>query len=267
MLEYCVREDMNKTAKRAMGVLRPLKLTIVDYPEGKVEYLDAVNNPEDPTAGSRQVPFSRTLFIERDDFLENPPKKYFRLSPGNEVRLRYGYVVKCTEVVKDAAGEITEVRCTHDPETRGKNPADGRKVQGVIHWVSAAHAVDAEVRLYETLFAKLDPDDVAEGQTYLDNINPDSLIVLNDAKLEPALRDAAVGEKFQFERMGYFCVDKDSAPGKPVFNRTVTLKEAVFKKMRIKDNAMSITILNEFKSGLQKLASSTKLVTQSASGQ
>lgn len=261
LLENCIREDLNKTATRVMGVLHPLKLIITDYPEGQVELLDAVNNPEDPTAGSRQVPFSRVLYIEREDFLENPPKKFFRLAPGAEVRLRYSYVIKCTNVVKDAAGNITELHCTHDPETRGKNPADGRKVQGVIHWVSAEHALNAEVRMYDTLFSKLDPDDLEPGKTYLDNINPQSLVTLTNAKVEPVLADASIGDKFQFERMGYFCVDKDSTPDKLVFNRTVTLKEATFKKMRIKDKALDPAKVAQLIKELQKLAPSTKLVT------
>ena len=261
LLENCIREDLNKTATRVMGVLHPLKLIITSYPEGQVELLDAVNNPEDPSAGSRQIPFGRVLYIEREDFLENPPKKFFRLAPGAEVRLRYGYIVKCTNVVKDAAGNITELHCTHDPETLGKNPADGRKVAGVIHWVSAEHALNAEVRVYDTLFSKLDPDDVEAGQTYLDNINPQSLVVLKDAKVEPVLKDAAIGDKFQFERMGYFCVDKESTPDKLVFNRTVTLKEATFKKMRIKDKAVDPAKAAQLIKDLARLAPTTKLVT------
>jgi glutaminyl-tRNA synthetase len=263
LLENCIREDLNKTANRVMGVLHPLKLIITSYPEGQVELLDAVNNPEDPSAGSRQIPFSRVLYIEREDFLENPPKKFFRLAPGAEVRLRYGYIVKCTNVIKDAAGNITELHCTHDPDTLGKNPADGRKVQGVIHWVSAEHALNAEVRVYDTLFSKLDPDDLEPGQTYLDNINPQSLVVLKDAKVEPVLKDAAVGDKFQFERIGYFCVDTESTPDKLVFNRTVTLKEATVKKMRIKDKALEPTKAAQLIKDLAKLAPTTKLVTQS----
>lgn len=261
LLENCIREDLNKTANRVMGVLHPLRLVITSYPEGQVELLDAVNNPEDPSAGSRQIPLSRVLYIEREDFLENPPKKFFRLAPGAEVRLRYGYVVKCTNVVKDAAGNITEVHCTHDPETRGKNPSDGRKVQGVIHWVSADHALHAEVRVYDTLFGKLDPDDVEPGQTYLDNINPQSLVILKDAKVEPVLKEASIGDKFQFERMGYFCVDPDSKPEKLVFNRTVTLKEATYKKMRIKDKALDPAKAAQLIKDLAKLAPTTKLVT------
>jgi glutaminyl-tRNA synthetase len=261
LLENCIREDLNKTANRVMGVLHPLKLIITDYPEGQIELLDAVNNPEDPSAGSRQIPFSRVLYIEREDFLENPPKKFFRLAPGQEVRLRYGYIIKCTNVVKDAAGNITELHCTHDPETRGKNPSDGRKVQGVIHWVSAEHSLNAEVRLYDTLFSKLDPDDVEPGQTYLNNINPNSLVTLSHAKVEPVLAEAAAGDKFQFERMGYYCLDKESTPEKLVFNRTVTLKEATFKKMRVKDKALQPAQVTQLTKELQKLAPSTKLVT------
>ncbi len=261
LLENCIREDLNKVAARVMGVLHPLKLIITDYPEGQVELLDAVNNPEDPAAGSRQIPFSRVLYIEQDDFKENPPKKFFRLAPGQEVRLRYAYIIKCTDVIKDAAGNVTELHCTHDPDTRNKNPTDGRKVQGVIHWVSAEHALQAEVRLYETLFSKLDPDDVEPGQTYLDNINPQSLVTLSNARVEPILAEADSGDIFQFERMGYFCIDKESAPDKLVFNRTVTLKEATFKKMRIKDKAVDPAKVAQLIKDLQKLAPSTNLVT------
>src|SRR5437763_9921188 len=208
-----------------MGVLRPLRVVIDNYPEGQTEELEAVNNPEDPSAGTRKVPFGKVLYIERDDFMELPPKQFFRLAPGREVRLRWGYFVKCESAVKDAAGNVVELRCTYDPATRGGNAPDGRKVKGTIHWVSAAHAVDAEVRLYDHLFLKPDPDDVPEGQTYLANLNPESLTMLNGAKLEPSLKNAAVGSKSQFERLGYFCVDKDSAPGKLVFNRAVTLRD------------------------------------------
>ena len=229
-LEYFVREDLNKRAPRVMAVLRPLKVIIDNYPEGQIEEMDAVNNPEDPAAGTRKVPFSKVLYIEQEDFREDPPKEFFRLSPGREVRLRYGYFIKCTGVVKNAAGEITEVHCTYDPATRGGNaPPDGRKVKATIHWVSAAQAVSGEVRMYDNLFLKEDPGQVEEGQDFTANLNPKSLEVLTDCKLEPALANAVPGARYQFERMGYFCVDPDSAPGKPVFNRTVTLKDALAK--------------------------------------
>jgi len=226
MLEHFVREDLNKRAPRVMAVLRPLKVVIDNYPENQVEQMDAVNNPEDPAAGSRKVPFSRVLYIEQDDFREVPPPKYYRLSPGREVRLRYGYFVTCTSVVKNDKGEIVEVHCTYDPATRGGNAPDGRKVKATIHWVSAAHAVDAEVRIYESLFLKEDPSDVEEGKDVLDNLNPNSLEIIDNAKLEPSLGNAAVGTRYQFERLGYFSVDPDSKPSKPVFNRTVALKDA-----------------------------------------
>jgi glutaminyl-tRNA synthetase len=225
-LEYFVREDLNKRALRVMAVLRPLKVVIDNYPEGQVEEMDAVNNPEDPNAGTRKVPFSKVLYIEQEDFKENPPKDYFRLAPGREVRLRYGFFIKCTDVVKDADGNVTEVHCTYDPETRGGNAPDGRKVKATIHWVSAAHAVPGEVRIYDTLFSNPDPSDVPEGQDWRVNLNPKSLEVLADAKLEPSLAGARVGANYQFERLGYFCADPDSKPGAPVFNRTVALKDA-----------------------------------------
>jgi glutaminyl-tRNA synthetase len=226
MLEHFVREDLNKRAPRVMAVLRPLKVVIDNYPENQVEEMEAVNNPEDPNAGTRKVPFSRVLYIEQDDFRENPPKQYYRLSPGREVRLRYGYFVTCTDVVKNEKGEVVEVHCTYDPATRGGNsPPDGRKVKSTIHWVSAAHALSAEVRLYETLFAKEDPNQTEEGQDFTANLNPRSLEVIHDAKLEPSLANAAVGSRYQFERLGYFCVDPDSSSGRPVFNRTVALKD------------------------------------------
>lgn len=225
LLEYCVREDLNKHAPRVMGVLYPLRVVIDNYPDGLVEQMEAVNNPEDTSAGTRTVPFSKVLYIERDDFREDPPKQFFRLSPGREVRLRYGYFITCTSVVKDAAGEIVEVHCTYDPATRGGNAPDGRKVKSTIHWVSAEHSVDAEVRLYETLFTKEDPNDVPEERDFTDNLNPQSLTAIT-AKLEPSLAGAAPASRYQFERMGYFAVDKDSTPGRPVFNRTVTLKDA-----------------------------------------
>jgi glutaminyl-tRNA synthetase len=224
LLEHYVREDLNKRALRVMAVLRPLRVVIDNYPEGQVDELEAVNNPEDPSAGTRKVPFSRVLYIEQEDFREDPPKQYFRLSPGREVRLRYGYFVTCTGVVKNDQGEVTEIHCTYDPATRGGNAPDGRKVKSTIHWVSAAHAVDAEVRLYENLFTTANPNDAPEGRTYRDNLNPASLEVVT-AKVEPSLADAAVGSRYQFERLGYFCVDPESAPGKPVFNRTIGLRD------------------------------------------
>ena len=227
MLEHYVREDLNKSAARVMAVLRPLRVVIDSYPEGAVEEMEAVNNPEDPSAGSRKVPFSRVLYIEQDDFRENPPKQYFRLSPGREVRLRYGYFVTCTSVVKNDRGEVVEVHCTHDPATRGGNaPPDGRKVKSTIHWVSAAHAIDAEVRLYDNLFSKENPNETAEGEDFTANLNPASLETLTACKLEPSLAGAAPGSRYQFERLGYFCADLDSAPGKLVFNRTVALRDA-----------------------------------------
>jgi len=213
-----------------MAVLRPLKVVITNYPEGQADELDAINNPEDPSAGSRKVPFSRELYIERDDFAEVPPPKYFRLFPGNEVRLRYAYYVKCTGVVKDAAGNVTEVHCTYDPATRGGDSPDGRKVKSTIHWVSAKHAADAEVRLYEHLFKAEDPEDVPPGQDWKANLNPTSLEVLPAAKVEPSLARSAAGEKYQFERLGYFAVDPDSKPGRPVFNRAVSLKDSWAKE-------------------------------------
>jgi glutaminyl-tRNA synthetase len=226
MLEHFVREDLNKRALRVMAVLRPLKVVIDNYPENQTEEMDAINNPEDASAGSRKVPFSRVLYIEQDDFREVPPPKYFRLTPGREVRLRYGYLVTCTSVVKSEKGEVVEVHCSYDPATRGGNTPDGRKVKATIHWVSAAHAVDAEVRVYENLFLKENPSDVEEGQDVLDNLNPNSLEIIAEAKVEPSLASASAGTRYQFERLGYFCVDPDSKPGNPVFNRTVALKDA-----------------------------------------
>src|SRR5271165_1462850 len=225
MLEHFVREDLNKRAPRVMAVLRPLKVVIDNYAEGQVEEMEAVNNPEDESAGKRKVPFSKVLYIEQDDFREDPPKKYYRLSPGREVRLRYGYFITAKSVVKNDQGEIVEVHCTYDPATRGGNSPDGRKVKSTIHWVSAAHAIEAEVRLYDKLFRKEDPNQVEEGQEFTVNLNPQSLEVVSDAKLEPSLANAAVESRYQFERLGYFCVDPDSRPGKPVFNRTVALKD------------------------------------------
>ncbi len=225
MLEYYVRDDLNKRAPRVMAVLRPLKVVIDNYPPSRVEQLEAVNNPEDPSAGSRQVPFSRVVYIEQDDFREEPPRKFFRLAPGREVRLRYAYIIKCVEVVKDAAGNIVELHCTYDPETHSGGPAEGRKVKATLHWVSAAHAIPAEVRLYDILFTKPDPDNVEDGYHYTDFLNSNSLEVLPACQLEPGLADAAVGSRYQFERLGYFCVDPDSVAGRPVFNRTVTLRD------------------------------------------
>ncbi|MBN1845135.1 MAG: glutamine--tRNA ligase/YqeY domain fusion protein, partial [Sedimentisphaerales bacterium] len=232
LLEHCVREDLNRTAPRVMGILRPLKLVIINYPEGQTEQLDAVNNPEDPAAGTRPVPFSRVLYIERGDFLEDPPKKFYRLAPGREVRLRYAYFVRCTEAVKDADGEITEIHCTYDPATRGGDAPDGRKVKATLHWVSAAEALPAEVRLYDTLSLKEDPEDVTEGQDFTSNLNEQSLEVLTHCFVEPSLRDARPLARYQFERLGYFCVDEDSGPGRLIFNRTATLKDPWAKLQR-----------------------------------
>jgi glutaminyl-tRNA synthetase len=225
MLEHFVREDLNKRTPRAMAVLRPLKVVIDNYPEDHQEEMDAINNPEDPGAGTRKVPFSRVLYIEQDDFREEPPKQYFRLSPGREVRLRYGYFITCARVVKNEQGEVVEVHCTYDPATRGGNAPDGRKVKATIHWVSAAHAIDAEVRVYDNLFSKENPNDVPEGQDFTANLNPNSLEIISKAKLEPSLAGAAPGTRYQFERLGYFCVDPDSKPGALVFNRTLALKD------------------------------------------
>jgi glutaminyl-tRNA synthetase len=225
LLEHCLRDDLNKRALRKMAVLRPLRVVVENYPEGQVEEMEAVNNPEDPSAGTRKVPFSRVLYIEQDDFRENPPPKYYRLAPGREVRLRYAYFVKCVDVVKDAQGGAVELRCTYDPATRGGDAPDGRKVKSTIHWVSAAHAVQAEVRLYDRLFVTPDPEDVPEDQNFTANLNPNSLEVLPACCVEPGLKDAAVGSLCQFERQGYFCVDPDSAGGKLVFNRSVSLKD------------------------------------------
>jgi len=224
-LEYCLRQDMNKRAQRRMAVLHPLKVVITNYPEGQVEDLTAINNPEDKSAGTRQVPFSRELYIEREDFMENPPKKFYRLAPGREVRLRYAYFITCTDVIKDESGKIVELRCTYDPATRGGNAPDGRRVKATLHWVSAQHAIDAEVRLYDHLFTKENPLDVEEGEDWLDGINPGSLTVLAECKIEPNLASVTPGDRFQFERKGYFCVDPDSTPENPVFNRTVTLRD------------------------------------------
>ena len=230
MLEHAVRDDLNSRAPRVLAVLRPLKVVIENFPVGQTEELEAVNNPEDPEAGTRKLPFSRELFIERDDFMEDPPRKFFRLAPGREVRLRYGYFITCTDVIKDDAGEVVELRCTYDPETRGGQAPDGRRVRGTIHWVSAEHAVGAEVRLYDHLFTSERPDD---DDDFMTTLNPDSLEVVPNAKVEPSLADAVPGEKYQFERTGYFAVDPDSRPGALVFNRTVTLRDS-WKKVAAK---------------------------------
>jgi len=225
LLEHSLREDLNRRAARVMGVLRPVRLVIEDYPEGKEELLEAVNNPEDPSAGTRKVPFSRVLYIEREDFREHPPKKFHRLSPGAEVRLRYGYIVRCVGVLRDRdTGEVVELRCTHDPQSLTAAP-QGRRVRGTIHWVSAAHSIEAEVRLYDRLFTVPDPGDGSGGKTLGDYLNPDSLQILTSCRLEPSLAGAAVGAIFQFERQGYFCVDPDSQPGRPVFNRAASLRD------------------------------------------
>jgi len=223
LLEFCVREDLNKRAPRAMAVLRPLKVVLENYPDGLVEEMDVVNNPEDPAAGTRKVPFSKVLYIEQDDFMADPPKKFFRLAPGREVRLRNAYLVTCKDVVRDAGGGIVELRCTYDAATRGGDAPDGRKVKATLHWVSAAHAIDAEVRLYDRLFTTESPG--AGDTDFLTQLNPHSLEVVRGSKLEPSLASAPAGTRYQFERLGYFCVDPDSQPGAPVFNRTVTLKD------------------------------------------
>jgi glutaminyl-tRNA synthetase len=225
LLEHCVREDLNRTSPRVMAVLRPLKVVIDNYPEDKVEQMEAVNNPEDASAGTRQVPFSRELFIEREDFMEAPPRKFYRLAPGREVRLRYAYFVTCTDVVKDGDGNIIELHCTYDPATRGGDAPDGRKVKSTLHWVSAGHALSAEVRLYDHLFTKENPDEVPEGEDFKSNVNPDSLEVLTGCKAEPCLADARPLARYQFERLGYFCVDPDTSADRLVFNRTVSLRD------------------------------------------
>ncbi|MFC1737909.1 glutamine--tRNA ligase/YqeY domain fusion protein [Planctomycetota bacterium] len=225
LLEHCLRQDLNKTSPRVMAVLQPLKVVIENYPKDKTENLDAINNPEDPSAGTRQVPFSRELYIESDDFMEEPPKKFYRLAPGREVRLRYAYFIKCTDVVKNDAGEIIELHCTYDPATRGGNAPDRRKVKSTLHWVSASDAIEAEVRLYDNLFTKENPDDVEEGKDFTSNLNPNSMQMLSKCKVEPSLKDAKPLERFQFERMGYFCLDQLSSDEKLIFNRTVTLRD------------------------------------------
>ncbi len=224
-MEHCLREDLNKTSPRVMTVLRPLKVVITNYPEGQIEDLDAINNPEDENAGTRKVPFSREIYIEREDFMEEPPKKFYRLAPGREVRLRYAYFVKCADVIKDENGNIIEVHCTYDPATRGGDAPDGRKVKSTLHWVSAERALDTEVRLYDYLFTKENPEEAEDGQDFKANINPDSLEVLTGCKVEPSLADVKPLERFQFERLGYFCVDSDSSKEKLIFSRTVTLRD------------------------------------------
>jgi glutaminyl-tRNA synthetase len=227
-LEHSVREDLNIRAPRVMAVLRPLKVVLTNYPEGQVEEVDAINNPEDPSAGTRRVPFSGVLYIERDDFMEEPPKKFFRLAPGREVRLRSAYFITCSSVVKDAAGNVVEIRATYDPATRGGDAPDGRRPKATLHWVSAEHAVDCEVRLYDRLFNAENPE---EGGDFLEHLNPDSLEIVPDGKLEPSVRGAAPFSHYQFERLGYFSVDPESKPGQPIFNRTVTLKDSWAKKL------------------------------------
>jgi glutaminyl-tRNA synthetase len=235
-LEHSVREDLNRSAQRVMAVLHPLKVVITNYPEGQVEEVDVINNPEDPSAGTRKVPFSRVLYIEQDDFMEVPPKKFFRLSPGREVRLRCAYFITCTEVIKDSSGQVTEVRCVYDPATRGGDAPDGRRVKATLHWVSAAHAVPVEVRVYDRLFKVEDPERAPDGGTFLDHLNPSSLEVLRPCQAEPSLAAAPSGSRFQFERLGYFCVDPDSRPGALVFNRTVSLRDA-WAKIQQKEQA------------------------------
>ena len=231
LLEHSIRQDLNDTTPRRMAVLRPLKVVITNFDEDKVEELEAANHPKDPEAGTRSVPFTREIYVERDDFMEEPPRKFFRLGPGREVRLRFAYFITCNEVIKNAAGEVTELHCTYDPETHGGSAPDGRKVKGTIHWVSASHAFEAQVRLYDRLFTVEDPNKEDDGKTYLDHLNAEALEVIEDAKLEPGLAKAEPGERFQFERLGYFCADAgDSQAGKPVFNRTVTLRDAWAKQ-------------------------------------
>jgi len=224
-LEHCLRDDLNKRAQRVMAVLRPLRVVLENYPEDKVEELDAINNPEDLSMGTRKIPFSRVLYIEQDDFREEPPKKFYRLSPGREVRLRYAYFIKCVDVIKDDKGNVVELRCTYDPETRGGDAPDGRKPKTTLHWVTADHSIKAEVRLYDRLFTKENPEDVEEGKDFTSNINPNSLEIITPCFVEPTLKDAKPGERYQFERLGYFCVDPDSREGALVFNRTVTLRD------------------------------------------
>ena len=227
LLEHCLREYLNKRAPRVMGVLKPLKVVITNYPDDKEEELDAINNPEDPNMGTRKIPFSKVLYIEQDDFMEDPPKKFYRLGPGREIRLRYAYFIKCEEVIKDKhTGEIIELRCTYDPETKGGSAPDGRKVKATIHWVSAKHTLETEVRLYDHLFDTPNPTSTDDNNNFKDHLNPGSLEILRSCRLEPSLKEAKPGEKYQFERLGYFCVDTiDSAHGHPVFNRTVSLRD------------------------------------------
>ncbi|MFV1995353.1 MAG: glutamine--tRNA ligase/YqeY domain fusion protein [Verrucomicrobiales bacterium] len=240
LLEHSLREDLNRTSPRVMAVLNPLKIVIENYPENEDEELAALNNPGDPEAGSRKVPFSRFLYIERDDFMEDPPKKFFRLGPGREVRLRYAYFITCTQVIKDADGEVTELRCSYDPATRGGDAPDGRKVKGTLHWVSAPHALDAEVRLFDRLFTEENPDKTSEGKTFIDHLNPASLTTIDHAKLEPSLASATAGARYQFERLGYFCADsRDHAPGHPVFNRTATLRDTWARMQKQKSGSGS----------------------------
>ena len=226
LLEHCVRQNLNQTAPRVMGILNPLKVVIINYPEDQVEEMDAINNPEDETMGIRKVPFSRELYIEQDDFRDVPPPKYYRLSPGREIRLRYAYFVKCVDVIKDSEGNVVEVHCTYDPETRGGDAPDGRKVKSTIHWVSSKHAINLEIRLYDRLFNKEKPEDTEEGKDFLSNINPDSLQVLTNCFIEPSVKNAKPNEKFQFERQGYFCLDPDSSADHLVFNRTVAMRDS-----------------------------------------
>ncbi len=235
LLENCVRDDLNRSALRFMAVLKPLKVVITNYPEGQSEYFDAENNPEDPNAGTRKVKFTREIYIEQEDFMENPPKKFFRLAPGAEIRLKHAYYITCKEVIKDAQGNVVELRCELDPESRGGSTPDGRRVKGTLHWVSASEGIKAEVRLYDHLFKQENPDKVEEGTDFLDNINPDSLEVLKDCVVEPALAEVKTGVPMQFLRMGYFCKDKDSAPGRLVFNRTISLKDGWAKEQKKQD--------------------------------
>jgi len=239
LLEHCLREDLNKRARRVMAVLHPLRVVITNYPEGQVEEVEAINNPEDPAAGSRNLPFSRVLYVEQDDFREDPPRKWFRLAPGREVRLKHAYYITCQEVIRDESGTPIELRCTYDPETRGGSSPDGRKVRGTLHWVSAAHALEAEVRLYDYLYTKADPYDVEEGQDFTANLNPDSLQVLNHCKVEPHLASASVGEPLQFLRLGYFCLDPDTSGDRLVFNRTITLRDTWARIERTQKQARS----------------------------
>jgi len=231
-LHFCIREELNKTANRVMAVLKPLRVVIENYPEGRVEEIEALDNPESETPTTRKIPFSRVLFIEQEDFMENPPKGYFRLSPGKEVRLKHAYLITCKSVVRDEEGRIVELRCEYDPATRGGDAPDGRKVKGTLHWVSASHAVEAEVRLYDHLFTLKNLDEVEEGKEYRDYLNPDSMVVLSGCKVEPGLSRVEAGQRFQFLRHGYFCVDPDSRPGRPVFNRIVSLKDSWAKEQK-----------------------------------